>query len=126
MGRESAVVKSVVSYLGGLPHCTVEKLQGSAFSSGKADLNGCYCGRSFRFEMKTPEHRNTSSTKQDINLRRWYNAGAIVGVIYSKKVLVQLFSKVDEWFYKGGVYFYCEDNGCTSWIKIPAIKRPKL
>lgn len=121
MALESAVVKSVVSYLKGLPHCTVEKLKGSATSSGKADLNGCYCGRSFRLEMKTPDHRNTASQKQKINLRRWYNAGAIVGAIYSKQFIENVFSRVGEWYLHGGQYEQDEVNGCRSWIKIPPL-----
>lgn len=123
MAKEAAIVKSVVSYLKGLPGCTVEKLKGSAVSSGKADLNGCYNGRSFRFEMKTPDHENKASDKQNINLRRWHNAGGIVGVVYSLAFVKQVFKNADEWYEYGGVYEQEEENGCQSWIHIPPLSK---
>lgn len=126
MAKEAAIVKSVVSYLKGLPGCTVEKLKGSAASSGKADLNGCYNGRSFRFEIKTPDHENTASDKQNINLRRWYNAGAIVGVVYSLAFVKQIFQCSNQWFKDGGFYAREEENGCRSWVHIPPLGRYQL
>lgn len=122
MAIETTITGGVVSFLEGLPHCTVEKLKGSATSSGKSDLNGCYCGRSFRFEMKTPDHRNRSSAKQNIDLRRWYNAGAIVAVVYSKQFIVELFNRSGEWYQLGGNYTMKEPNGCISWAKIPPLR----
>lgn len=83
MARENAIVKSVLDYLNSLPECVAEKTYGSAISSGKADINGCYRGRAFRLEIKTSDYGNTASVKQKVNLLRWKNAGAIVGVAYS-------------------------------------------
>lgn len=85
MAFESGITNSVLKYLNNLPGCVAEKVAGSSSSSGKADINGCYKGRSFRIEMKSPEHKNKASEKQEINLLRWTKAGALCLTAYSLK-----------------------------------------
>lgn len=90
MPLESSITKSVLTYLNSLPSCVAEKVAGSGQSSGKADINGCINGRSFRIEMKTPDHGNKASLKQELNLKRWERAGAITGVCYSLQDVKEL------------------------------------
>lgn len=96
MSLESNVVSKIVRFLESLPNCAVEKTHGSALSSGKADLNACYKGRFLRLEVKTSDHGNTASKKQLINLRRWENAGAVCGVVYSVEEVKSLISRLED------------------------------
>lgn len=79
--KESALQSKVLKYLNSLPYCVAENQSGNASQSGRADINGCYKGKSFRIELKVGD--NEASTKQLINLRKWKNAGAITGVCYT-------------------------------------------
>lgn len=91
MPRENVIVENILKYLNSLPVCVAEKVQGSAISSGKADINACYKGHSLRIEVKTPDHGNKASKKQEMNLKRWETAGACCIIAYSledvKKVI---------------------------------------
>lgn len=95
MPREDVIVAEILDYLNKLPNCVAEKLQGTALSSGKADINCCYKGHSLRIEVKTPDHGNKASKKQKINLRRWEKAGAYCCVAYSLKDVTDLLAKID-------------------------------
>lgn len=95
MPREEAIVSEILNYLNNLHNCVAEKLQGTAMSSGKADINGCYKGRSLRIEVKTPDHGNKASKKQNMNLRRWKAAEAYCCVAYSLADAVSLIKKID-------------------------------
>lgn len=92
MSRENNIVQSILEYLNSLPQCVAEKVQGTALSSGKADINGCFKGRSFRIEVKTPDNGNKPSKKQNVNLRRWAAAGAVALVAYSLDDVKAVFS----------------------------------
>lgn len=83
MPRENAVVDQILEYLNGLVDCVAEKTQGTALSSGKADVNGCINGRALRIEVKTLDHGNVPSKKQYVNLMRWNAAGAVCIVAYT-------------------------------------------
>jgi len=83
MPLESTIVKGILKFLNDLPGCAAEKVAGRSSSSGKADINGCYHGRMFRLEIKTPDHGNKASLKQEINLMRWKAAGAICAVCFN-------------------------------------------
>lgn len=96
MPREDVIVNSILDYLNSLEGCVAEKVHGSAMSSGKADINGCYKGRAFRIEAKTPDHGNKASKKQKINLKRWEKAGALVGVAYSLEEAIEILKPVME------------------------------
>lgn len=83
MAFESSIVKSILNYLNSQPNSIAEKVAGTSSNSGKADINGCYHGHSFRFEIKTSDHGNKASVKQEVNLKRWKAAGAICAVCYT-------------------------------------------
>lgn len=94
--REAVIVNNILKYLNGLPHCVAEKLQGSANSSGKADINACYKGRCLRIEVKTPDHGNRASKRQVANLKRWEVAGAVCMVAYSLDEVKEVVAKLEE------------------------------
>lgn len=87
MGRESAFQAQVLRYLNSLPDCKAENVSGNAMQSGRPDINGCYRGHAFKLELKVPDHKNTTSKKQDLELRKWAAVGCSVGVIYSMRAL---------------------------------------
>ena len=89
MPREDSIVASVLRYLNGLEGGVAEKVQGTAYSSGKADINACYKGQSIRIEMKTPDNGNKASKKQKVNLLRWRTAGAVAFTAYSLKEVME-------------------------------------
>lgn len=93
MAREVTIVNSILSFINNLPYGVAEKVQGTARSSGKSDINACINGRCIRIEVKTADHGNKESKKQSINLRRWSAAGAICGVVYSLEELKTLLEK---------------------------------
>lgn len=92
--RESSLQSSVLQYLNRIPYCIAENQSGNASQSGRADINGCYKGQCFRIELKVGD--NSASVKQEINLRKWKNAGAIVGVCYSLEEVKTLLGIEDE------------------------------
>ena len=120
MPFESAIVRSILQYINGLNYGRAEKVQGSSSASGRADINACYRGRSLRIEVKTPDHKNKASAKQNHNLNKWKSAGAITMVAYSKLSVMTLLKYVDT--NQTGKWFFPEDNGCMSWIEIPSLK----
>lgn len=119
MGRESSLQDSVLSYLNKLPGCMAENVSGNANQSGRPDITGCYHGQMFKLELKSPDDGNTTTLKQDIELRRWATAGCVVGVVYSMKALRKMF----EWDWKVmrgyGRYNLRHSNGCVSWLLVP-------
>lgn len=117
MGFEKSITNRIISYLNSLEGCRAEKLKGSSSASGRADINACYNGRSIRIEVKTPDHKNRTSKKQDHNLEKWFNAGAAVMVAYSKESVETLVSYLS--LGEVGCYEVKEKNGCISWISIP-------
>lgn len=93
MAREVSIVDRILAYINNMPNGVAEKVQGTALSSGKADINACISGRSIRLEVKTDDNGNKASKKQKINLRRWSSAGAVCGVVYSLDEVKELFKK---------------------------------
>ncbi|MNI61557.1 hypothetical protein D3C73_1168360 [compost metagenome] len=92
MSFESNITSSIIKYLNGLPECIAEKVEGNSRSSGRADINGCYMGRSFRIEVKSLEHKNKPSRKQEINLRKWRRAGSVTMVAYTLQDVKAVFT----------------------------------
>ena len=90
MAREISIADQIIKYINSMPHGTAEKVQGTARSSGKSDINACINGRCIRIEVKTADHGNKESKKQSINLRRWSAAGAVCGVAYSLEEVKRL------------------------------------
>ena len=119
MALEGSITGSILRYLNSLPHCRAEKLKGSSSASGRADINACYRGRTLRIEVKTPDHKNKASAKQNHNLDKWYKAGAVVMVAYSKESVEKLIKVLKA--KQHGYFEVDEGNGCVSWAKIPSL-----
>lgn len=96
MPREEAIVSAIIKYINSLDGGVAEKVQGTSMSSGKADINACYKGRSIRIEVKTPDHGNKASEKQKLNLRRWEKAGAYCCVVYSLEEVKNFIQNIKE------------------------------
>lgn len=117
MGLESNFQSAVLNYLNQLPGCKAENVSGNASQSGRPDINGCFRGRMFKLELKTPDHRYKASKKQQLELRKWRNTGCVVGVMYSMNMVYRLFSF--NWEQYSGYVGMSENNGCLSWFDVP-------
>jgi hypothetical protein len=117
MGLESSFQSSVLEYLNGIPGCKAENVSGNASQSGRPDINGCYKGRMFKLELKIPDHRYKASKKQELELRKWKNAGCVIGVFYSMEAVKDLF----KWHWDGAAFkrTIAEENECVSWFELP-------
>lgn len=118
MGFESNFQSTVLDYLNSLPGCVAENVSGNSHQSGRPDINGCFRGRMFKLELKTPDNQYKASKKQQLNLRRWKRSGAVTGVVYSLQFIKEIFTPGG--FYPG-LYSVQELNGCESWIDIPEV-----
>lgn len=118
MGFESNFQSAVLAYLNSLPGCKAENVSGNASQSGRPDINGCFYGRMFKIELKTPDNKNKASKKQSLELRKWKNVGCAVAVMYSLDLIKTMFSHKweDNVAYSGS---QPGDNGCSSWYEIP-------
>lgn len=121
MAIETSITASILKYLNSYGNCVAEKVKGGAESSGRADINGCFRGVSFRIEVKTPDHRNKPTKKQLYNLYKWHKAGAVIAVTYTKKTVKKLFEL--DWFTEKGIKIIPEINGCKSLIIFPVPKQ---
>lgn len=121
MGLESNLQSRVLEYLNNLPGCMAENVSGNANQSGRPDINGCYQGRMFKIELKSPDHKYQPSKKQQLVLRKWSNAGCITAVAYSFDFIKDLFENAD---WNPLADFRCDEciNGCCSWYHIPPMK----
>lgn len=90
---ERAITDKVLKWLNSLDGCVAEKVWGSAQQIGRPDINGCYKGRSFRIEMKSPDTGYKPSKLQLLNLEKWERCGAICAVCYSIEEVKNLFEK---------------------------------
>lgn len=117
---ESNLQTKVLKYLNGLHGCIAENVSGNAMQSGRADINGCYRGQCFRIELKIPDHKNTASTKQLLNIRKWQNAGALTVVAYSLKFIKSIFT--ENGIFVDGNTSYQEKNGCVSFAVLKEVK----
>lgn len=121
MGLESNFQSTVLEYLNNTPGCVAENVSGNAKQSGRPDVNGCFHGRMFKLELKTPDHGYKASKKQELNLRRWKRAGCVTGVIYSMSTLRTLIS-MHPWKDNPGKYEFSEATGGISWFDIPKLE----
>lgn len=119
MPIEKSITNNIIKSINSMPFAISEKIKGDATSSGKADINACYNSRSIRIEVKTPDHKNKASKKQEHNLRKWLYAGSIVMVVYSEESFIYFMGKIKNGLL--GKYTYTENNGCISWMEIPNI-----
>lgn len=83
MPKESFFQSQALVYLNSINGCVAENVSGNSAQSGRADINGCINGRSFRIELKVSDHGNVPSKKQLYDLLRWQKAGALVMVAYT-------------------------------------------
>lgn len=116
--KESSFQSQALQYLNSIPGCRAENVSGNAMQSGRPDINGCYCGRMFKLELKVPDHKNVATKKQELELQKWEAVGAAVGVIYSMESLKKFME-----YMNCNVYPICEkrfreENGCESWFQI--------
>lgn len=116
MGRESTLQQWVLRYLNSLPGCSAENVSGNASQSGRPDITGCYQGRMLKLELKVPDHKNTATQKQLLELSRWRRAGAIVGVCYSISIVEDAIKHSQE---HRVLLIHPENNHCLSWVYIP-------
>lgn len=117
MGLESNFQSTVLKYLNSLPGCKAENVSGNANQSGRPDINGCYRGRMFKIELKTPDNKNEATKKQRLELRKWKNAGCAIAVIYELELLKEMFSY--DWDAYDQLQGQSLENGCLSWYEIP-------
>lgn len=117
MGLESNFQSTVLKYLNSLPGCKAENVSGNANQSGRPDINGCYRGRMFKIELKTPDNKNEATKKQSLELRRWKNVGCAVAVIYNMAALRDMFSI--NWDVSYDIEYTRVIDGCLSWYEIP-------
>lgn len=120
---ESNFQSWALGYLNSILGCRAENVSGNAQQSGRPDINGCYIGRAFKLELKVPDHKNTASLKQRLNLRKWAAVGCAVGVLYSRnsvKKFMCILTQLD--YTKQWEETIPEENGCESWFKIPRIR----
>jgi hypothetical protein len=125
MAVETTITQAIIAYLNALDGCICEKVMGGSTSSGRSDINGCYRGRSFRIEVKTPDNRYKPSKRQIYNLKLWYNSGAVTMVTYSLKFVKEVFDNPSFWAYSEyEAYVQAkEKNNCVSWASAGALKR---
>lgn len=118
MGRENSFQSSVLEYLNSLPGCKAENVSGNAHQSGRPDINGCFHGRMFKIELKSPDRKYIPSKKQKLELRKWANVGCVVAVAYNLDFIKDLFENAD---WNPIADFHCDENycGCHSWYIIP-------
>ncbi len=93
MPKESSFQSQVLVYLNSIHGCVAENVSGNSAQSGRADINGCVNGRSFRIELKVLDHGNVPSKKQLYDLLRWQKAGALVMVAYTMEDIKLVFRK---------------------------------
>lgn len=96
MPREETIVQRILDWINAQEEGVAEKLQGSAISSGKADINACYKGHSLRIEVKSRDHNNKASKKQIVNIQRWSKAGAFCIVAYDLTDVKKLLWGIDD------------------------------
>lgn len=116
--KETSFQSRALQYLNSIPGCRAENVSGNAMQSGRPDINGCYCGRMFKLELKVPDHKNTTTKKQDLELRKWAAVGAAVGVIYSMESLKKFMEYLYNNKYSSHKERFEEENGCESWFQI--------
>lgn len=80
---EAALTRRILCALRALPRAWAVKIHGSAYQdAGTPDILGCYAGRMFALEVKTPHGRVTPI--QARTLARWEATGAVAAVVRSE------------------------------------------
>ena len=96
--KEAALVRQILAYLAGLPHCYAQKRTPSFTYGhrGNPDIYGSikgrhFEGRHFELEVKVPGKKPT--LLQAMMLERWRHAGAVTGVVSSVGDVAALFKR---------------------------------
>lgn len=80
--KESAIVKSILSYLKALPECFAWKEHGGMYgTAGIPDIICCIGGKFYGFEVKT--ERGKPTALQEATMRKIRAAGGIAVVVRS-------------------------------------------
>lgn len=98
---EKDIVKDILTYLNSLEGCRAIKRHGGRLRGGEPDITGCYQGQHLEFEVKRSS-KEEATPRQGSNLRKWKAAGAIIGVVYSKKQVVDIMLEVQTLNFKYG------------------------
>lgn len=85
---ESSILKTCMEWLKKIPKCRAVKIHGSQRRQGEPDLYIVINGRFAAVEVKRPGNRPTNL--QTAVLKRWADAGAVTGVVSSRKELEEL------------------------------------
>lgn len=86
MALESSIQSDIIDYINSLPYGRAENVSGNAKQSGRADINACISGITYKIEVKTDETsygKKGMTTKQRLYLEKWARAGAVSCVAYS-------------------------------------------
>lgn len=92
MGLESNFQSKALEYLNSILGCKAENVSGNSHQSGRPDITGCYEGRMFKIELKSPDNKYEASQKQRLELRKWKSVGCSTGIIYSMTALKEFIS----------------------------------
>lgn len=85
MASESSIQSNIIDYINSLHKGRAENVSGNAQQSGRADINACIEGRTFKIEVKTEDTeygRKGATKKQRLYLEKWARAGAVACVVY--------------------------------------------
>jgi hypothetical protein len=86
VASETSIQDDILDYLNSLPQGRAENVSGNAKQSGRADINACIAGITYKIEVKTEDTaygRKGATTKQRLYLEKWARAGAVACVVYS-------------------------------------------
>jgi hypothetical protein len=86
VASESSIQENILDYINSLRYGRAENVSGNAKQSGRADINACINGITFKIEVKTEDTRygrEGATTKQRLYLEKWAKAGAVACVVYS-------------------------------------------
>lgn len=118
MGLESNFQSKALEYLNSIPGCKAENVSGNSHQSGRPDITGCYEGRMFKIELKSPDNKYEASQKQRLELRKWGSAGCSTGIIYSMATLKEFMNtlkRVPGLVSNGAIHVTNPElNGCVS------------
>ncbi|MBC8091360.1 MAG: hypothetical protein H7Y15_05350 [Pseudonocardia sp.] len=93
---ESAIVAEILEWLNDQPQCFARKVHQTAVTGGgEPDIDACLRGRTIKIEIKRPGAPEPGP-RQLQRLRRWQNAGALVGWATSLPDVVDIVAHLDD------------------------------
>lgn len=126
MASESSIQSSILEYINKLPKSTAENVSGNAQQSGRADINACIEGRTFKIEVKTEDTaygRKGATTKQRLYLEKWARAGAFSCVVYNlDDVKFAIALGIRREIALSGYRIRFEENGNLSFLPLENLK----